>query len=231
MISVVVPTLNAEETLPRTLSALVPAAAEGIVREVVVSDGGSTDATHFVADAMGCHVFTAPRGRGPQLAAGAAAAKGPWLLFLHADTMLAEGWIREVEAFIERADREGEANARAAAFRFTLDSFSSSARVLETLVALRCAVLALPYGDQGLLISKRFYESLGGYRPVPLMEDVDLVRRIGRKRIYMLRTQAITSPVRYERSGYLRRSLRNLSCLAMYYAGVDPARIAERYHA
>ena len=125
-------------------------------------------------------------GRGSQLAAGAARARFPWLLFLHADTAPAPGWEREASQFMERVDT-GARPAAAAAFRFALDDIGARPRVLERLVALRCAALRLPYGDQGLLIPKRLYEEIGGYRPLPLMEDVDLVRRLGRRRIVMLR--------------------------------------------
>lgn len=230
MISVVIPTLNAEAGLPATLSALVPAAADGLVREVVVADAGSTDLTSVIADAMGCNIVTGARGRGAQLSAGADVARAEWLLFLHADTVLGAGWEREASSFMEAVDR-GTIPASAGVFRFALDSFATRARLLEGLVAMRCALFALPYGDQGLLIPRRFYRALGGYKPMPLMEDVDLVQRIGRGRLHFLRTKAVTSAVRYESAGYLSRSLRNLSCLAMYYVGVSPATIAKRYEA
>jgi hypothetical protein len=136
-----------------------------------------------------------------------------------------------VRHFMESVERAGEVDRRAGAFSFKLDSYDRRARVLEGLVALRCAAFGLPYGDQGLLIHSSFYRALGGYRPIPLMEDVDIVRRIGRRGLVMFRAQAVTSPRRYERAGYTRRALTNLSCLAMYYAGVDPARIARRYGA
>lgn len=207
------------------------AAAEGVVREVVVADGGSSDLTLRIAEAMGCRIVAGARGRGSQLAAGAAEARSPWLLFLHADTALAEGWEREARGFVETAERAGAADRTAAAFRFALDAFDARARRVERLVALRCALFGLPYGDQGLLISRRFYDALGGYRPMPLMEDVDLVRRIGRRRLVMLRSAAVTGAERYERDGYWRRPIRNLSCLAMYYAGVPPERILRRYGA
>lgn len=228
MISVIIPTLNAGSTLPDTLSALIPAAVEGFVREVIVSDGGSTDATAKIADAAGVEFITGPAGRGAQLAAGAARARFSWLLFLHADTVLLDGWMRDASLFMRAID-EGKTEAAAAAFRFRLDDAGFAPRILETLVRLRCGLLRLPYGDQGLLIPRALYNEVGGYRALALMEDVDLVRRLGRRRVALLETPALTSAERYRRDGYLRRTLRNQSCLAAYYAGLPVEKIARRY--
>jgi len=93
-------------------------------------------------------------------------------------------------------------------------------------VAWRTKALGLPYGDQGLLIPRDLYRSLGGYAPIPLMEDVDLARRLGRRRIDLLDADALTSAERYRRSGYLARSSRNLALLALYFAGVPPEPLA-----
>ena len=230
MLSVIIPTLNAEATLPRVLSALIPAAVHGLVREVIIVDGGSDDGTANIVEAAGAKFIKAPRGRGAQMQAGAKAAKGTWLLFLHADTILEHGWDAEVEKFFEHvaAGRFGNAEV-AAAFKFTLDDFSGTARFLERVVALRCALFKLPYGDQGLLVNRRLFDKLGGFRPLPLMEDVDLVRRIGRRRMVMLRRQAVTSSERYLKSGYLSRIMRNAFCLTLYYLHVPPRYIARLY--
>lgn len=230
MLSVIIPTLNAEEELPRAMFPLVGAAVRGRVKEVIVSDGGSTDGTLDVVEAAGAHLVTGERGRGPQLAAGAREAKGDWLLFLHADTVLQSGWDEEVSKFLEQVEAgRFRSSEIAAAFRFTLDDFSGWARFLESIVALRCAILRLPYGDQGLLINRRLYEKLGGYRDMPLMEDVDLVRRIGRRRLVMLRSRAVTSPDRYIRDGFAARIMRNFACLTLYYLRVPPRLIARIY--
>ena len=228
MISVIIPTLNAERWLSETLTALIPAAVDGLIREAIVVDGGSTDRTLAIVEAAGAELVRADGGRGSQLAAGAAKARFPWLLFLHADTAPAPGWEREASLFMERVD-SGARPAAAAAFRFALDDIGVRPRVLERLVALRCAALRLPYGDQGLLIPKRLYEEIGGYRPLPLMEDVDLVRRLGRRRIVMLGARAVTSAERFRREGYARRSARNLICFMLYTLRV-PTHVIRRIY-
>ncbi len=228
MITVVIPTLNAEAGLAAALSALVPASVDGLVREVIVVDGGSTDRTLKIADQAGTRFVQSAPGRGEQLAAGAKAARMPWLLFLHADTVLETGWEREAAAFIERVEI-GQRPEAAAAFRFALDDLGLKPRMVEWGVAIRCTVARLPYGDQGLLIPRRLYQSVGGFRALPLMEDVDLIRRLGRSRTIILRATAVTSAVRYRRDGYVRRVLRNSACLALYYCRVPARAIARIY--
>ncbi len=228
MISVIIPTLNAERELGQTLAALIPATVDGLVREVIIADGGSTDGTLAIADAVGAAIVSAETGRGTQLRAGAERARFPWLLFLHADTVLEPGWHEEAGAFIDAVET-GRRSLAAAAFRFALDDVGVRPRLLEAGVGARCALLRLAYGDQGLLVPARLYREIGGYRPMPLMEDVDLVRRLGRRRITLLRARAITSAVRYRHHGYGRRVVRNLTCLALYYLRVPAQTIARFY--
>ena len=221
-ISVVIPTLNAAATLPDTLAALCSSAMLG---EVIVADGGSSDETAARAVAAGARVVVGPRGRGGQLAAGAAAASGNWLLFLHADCRLEPGWERAVDAFL----RAPAAEARAGYFDLALDDPAPAARRLERLVTWRSRFLALPYGDQGLLIARPLYDAVGGFAPLPLMEDVDLVRRLGRRRLVRIGARCVASARRYRRDGFVRRPLRNLLCLLLYFIGVPPARIVRLY--
>lgn len=228
MISVVIPTLNAERQLAACLTALVPAAVEAFVREVIVVDGGSTDRTAAIVDQAGATLLTTEPGRGRQLATGARRAHQPWLMFLHADTVLGSDWDLEAAAFIGRVDN-GDAPLSAATFRFALDDRGVAPRVLEVLVAMRRSLLALPYGDQGLLIPRRLYDEVGGYSDMALLEDVDIVRRLGRRRLAALRTPATTSAQRYRQEGYVRRILRNQATLALYACGATPETVARVY--
>ena len=218
-LTVVIPTLNAADGLAATLAALDPS------DDILVVDGGSRDGTPGLARGLGARVIETAPGRGGQLAAGAAAATEGWLLFLHADTVLAPGWREAVERHLSHPAAAG----LAACFRFALDDDSPQARRLERWVRWRVAALALPYGDQGLLIHRSLYDRVGGYRPLPLMEDVDLVRRLGRRRLTVLDAAAVTSARRWRQDGWLQRSARNLLCLTLFYAGVPAERIARLY--
>lgn len=222
-ISVIIPTLNAAHCVSTVLASV---AQSPLVIERLVVDGGSDDDTVSVAASAGANIIQGSRkGRGMQLAAGGAAARGDWLLFLHADTALEDGWAAEAKEFIDRHS----AGQCAAAFRFALDQQSAAARRLEAMVAWRCQFMGLPYGDQGLLLSRTLYEEIGGFASIPLFEDVDIIRRIGRARLVMLNSRAVTSAIRYRKSGYLVRPLRNLFCLALYGIGVPPHRIVRLY--
>jgi len=225
-LTIVIPTLNAASQLPGCLAALTPGRFRDLIAEVIVVDGGSEDGTREAAAAAGCRLIEASKGRGTQLRAGAEEAAGPFLLFLHADTRLGEDWAKEAEAFMTEA---GEAGERAAFFQLAFDEPGESARRTAGLANWRARTLGLPYGDQGLLIPKRFYDSLGGYPEEPLMEDVALVRRIGRKRLTAFESWAVTSAERYRRGGWLKTALRNLALLTLYYLGATPRWLARHY--
>jgi rSAM/selenodomain-associated transferase 2 len=219
-LGVVVPTLNAGAGLACTLEALTQDVFE---LDVLVVDGGSDDETVTVAESHAARVISSEKGRGTQLAVGANEVRGDWLLFLHGDTVLDAGWARELAAFmaVERT--------RAAYFRFELDDDAPGARRIERMVAWRCRVLGLPYGDQGLAIARDLYMAFGGYPDQPLMEDVYLARRLGRSRMVGLETAAVTSARRYRVGGYWRRPSRNLFCLFLYLMGM-PARMIARIY-
>jgi glycosyltransferase involved in cell wall biosynthesis len=197
MISVVIPALNAGRLLPRCFDSLIAAAVRGVVREVIVADGGSSDATPVIADAAGARIAQGGRSRSAQLVAGMALARSDWFLFLHPETALEPGWDSEAESFLHQA-RPGR--PAAAVFKFAREEFGSSARRAEARAALRAAVFGLAYGDQGLLIPRRLYQKIGGYRALPAMEDIDIVRRIGRRRLVRLRSRAINPARPHDRA-------------------------------
>jgi rSAM/selenodomain-associated transferase 2 len=219
-ICIVIPVLDAATELRRTLAALV---GSPLVGEIVVVDGGSQDDSTAIARGAGARVVAAARGRGAQLRAGAAAASADWLMFLHADCRPLPGWEDAVRAFIAAS------RGKAGYFDLALDDAAPAARRLERVVAWRCRALALPYGDQGLLLHRKLYEAIGGYAAIPLMEDVDLARRLGRARLAPIGATMLASARRYRSGGYLRRPLRNLVCLSLYFAGVPPRTIAKLY--
>ncbi|MBS0125108.1 TIGR04283 family arsenosugar biosynthesis glycosyltransferase [Thetidibacter halocola] len=219
-ISVVIPTLQAEASLPLCLASLGEGLAAGLIREVIVSDGGSTDGTRALAEAAGAEIVTGVPSRGGQLRRGAQAAQGAWLLVLHADTVLAEGWS---EAALAALSRQG-----AWYFRLRFDAGGLAPSVVAGWANLRARLFGLPYGDQGLLIDRATYDAAGGFADIPLMEDVALARAL-RGRLRRLEATAITSAAKYRRQGWLRRGARNLWTLTRYLSGADPERLARAY--
>lgn len=230
MITVIIAAHNSEHTLGPTLAALVPAAIDGVVRQVIVVDAASTDQTATIADLAGADVVAGRPGRGGQLAQGAARARFPWLLFLSADTVLEEGWERSATAFMRSVDM-GVRPPAAGAFAFRIDDNGFKPRLLERLFQMRCKLSPMPYGDQGLLISRQLFDAVGGYQDLPVLEDVDLARRLGRRRLAMLDAQAIASSELYRRDGYLLRSMRNQICHVLFGLGIPINVIARLYRA
>lgn len=215
-LDIVIPTLNAARHLPACLSALRR-------QRIAVVDGGSTDATVEIARSHGAPILMSKPGRGQQLALGAEQSNGRWLLFLHADTVLEAGWELAAEDFITAHPDA------VAAFTFALDDASPAARRLEKIVAWRSHILRLPYGDQGLLISRTTYAATGGFRSLPIMEDVELIGRVPRRKIHMLPLRAVTSADRYRQGGYWRRPLRNLACQLLWRLGFPARTVAQLY--
>jgi rSAM/selenodomain-associated transferase 2 len=218
-LDVIIPTLNAAATLPATLASVPRAAA------VIVSDGGSTDLTAGVARAARCRIVEGPRGRGRQLAAGAGASTRPWRLFLHADTIISpQGWAA-IAGHMASAGGEQVAGS----LRLAVDDPAWQARVVERAVALRVRWFGLAYGDQGLLIHRDLYAAIGGYADLPLMEDVEIMRRLGRARHRVLQGEARTSAARWKRRGWIGQTVLNLTCVGLYRLGVPVDRIARLY--
>lgn len=220
-LSIVIPTLNAGAQLPETLAALIEGLDAGLIREVVITDGGSGDATERIAADIGAIFLAGAPGRGGQLRRGRTAAGGDWLLFLHADTHLSAGWSQIVSDHIQTSDE-------AAYFQLKFRAEGLLPRLFAKGANAR-ARLGLPYGDQALLISARHYDDIGGYPEIPLMEDVAMAKML-RGHILGLPVVATTSADRYSTNGWLRTGARNLWTLANYLMGSDPEKLAKRYY-
>lgn len=222
-LSIIIPTLNAASGLPECLQALMPGLELGLIREVIVSDGGSDDATPRIAGDTGATWITGASGRGAQLAAGADTARGDWLLFLHADTYLSPDWAERAAHHMERRAES------AAAFTLRYRSDDRAARWLEARANRRARMFGLPYGDQGLLISRKLYDAVGGFADVPLMEDVMIARALGKKRLVLLSADARTSAEKYERDGWRKRAWSNAFLLTRFLLGAKPEILAKAY--
>lgn len=216
-VTVIIPSLDEELRIGGAVASVAAGASE-----VIVVDGGSTDATVREARAAGARVVFGRHGRAAQMDAGAGEARGEWLVFLHADTRLERGW---VEA-LERLDGEVVGGA----FRFRLDSPRWRYRIVEAAVRLRCAALALPYGDQALFARREAFHRAGGFGRVPILEDVDLVRRLRRfGPLAFPPVPAVTSARRWEERGFLLTTSLNGLVLLLGVAGFPRPRLARLY--
>jgi len=220
-ISVVIPTLEAANALPACLAALVEGLQAGLIREVIISDGGSQDGTQALAEGWGAELVTGAPSRGGQLRRGCAKAQGDWLLVLHADTVLAPGWTNAAQ------DHMTQHGTAAGWFHLRFDQGGIAARTVAGWANLRSR-FGLPYGDQGLLLPRKLYESVSGYPDQPLMEDVALARAL-RGQLRPLDAVAVTSADKYRRQGWLRRGSRNLWTLMRYLRGTSPEILAKAY--
>jgi rSAM/selenodomain-associated transferase 2 len=226
LVTIVIPVYRDSEALARTLSMLDSGGAEVIVVSTGEDAGSLAPLRLTRSDIVW---IQAPRGRARQMNAGAAVAHGRWLLFLHADTRLSPDW----RSAIVDADREPRLprarGVSAGCFRFALDSRSPIARLIELGVRLRVRLFALPYGDQALFVKRDVFEALHGYSDLPIMEDVDLVRRLRARPsagpLFRAPYPAITSARRWERDGWVGRTARHLALVVLYFCGVAPARL------
>ena len=228
-ISVIIPVLHEQERISGLIEHLKGQGARGKGQEkhgfeIIVVDGdqqGSTIATIVDHEVIG---ITATKGRGNQLAAGAEVATGSIILMLHADTLLPDGGLQAVTGAVANGADWG-------AFRLGIDSPELAYRMIEWFVDLRCKLFALPYGDQAIFVTRTSLESIGGIPLLPLMEDVELARRLRKtgKRFTLLPQRVQTSPRRWQKDGILRRTLKNWLLLVRYLTGADPASLARRY--
>ena len=221
-ISIIVPTLNAAPALQGLAASLIEGLDAGLIAQMIISDGGSEDETLAVAEAIGASVISGPRGRGRQLQRGVQAALAPWLLLLHADTVLAPGWAAPVRRHIETGP------GRAAVFQLAFRAEGARARQTAAWANWRTRGFGLPYGDQGLLIHRDTLAAIGGVPEIDLMEDVALARAL-KWRIDVLDAVATTDAARYLRNGWTRQGAANLWRLTRYLAGANPDQLAQGY--
>lgn len=224
MLCVIIPTYNASRSLERVLSQVT-----GQVERIVVSDCGSTDETIAGAVKHGAIIAMGAKGRGQQLALGANwAGEADWLLFLHADNALPENWRQSVEAHMTRHPNS------VGYFSYRADANGLWPRIMDFGVAMRCQWWGLPYGDQGLLISRKVYDAVGGFPPQTLFEDVALIDKIS-KTIGRDKLRPLKGHMRVDISGYAEKGIwtkgwENLTLLKAYRRGVDIETLAKRYN-
>ena len=218
-LSVVIPVLSDADSAERLLGQIGP---DPLV-EVIIVDGGLDVRLELLASTRpGTRVLRTPPGRARQMNAGAREANGDWLLFLHADSTLPSGWREAMTAI--------PADSAGGWFRFALDDAAWQARVIERLVGLRVRVMRLPYGDQGLFVRRAVFNDMGGFADLPLLEDVEFVRRlVGAGPVVEVALPLRTSARRWRRDGWFRRSARNSLIVSLYFAGISPARLARWY--
>jgi rSAM/selenodomain-associated transferase 2 len=223
VVSIVVITLNESATIGPCLEHVSALLRDDGPGELMVSDGGSIDATPEIAARYG-PVVTAPRGRALGLNAGAARAKGDVLLFLHADTRLPARALTAVRRAMDDAQVVG------GRFRLRFDRRTPALRLTEAWINARDALVGGFTGDQAVFVRRETFERLGGYASIPLMEDLDFGRRLGRSgRVVRLAEAVITSARRWQRGGLLRTNVRMIVLRWLYYLGVPPTALAPHY--
>ena len=219
-LSVIIPVLNEAANVGRAIASAWTAGAY----EVIVVDGGSEDETALLAAGMKCHLLHSARGRAEQQNAGARAASGDVLLFLHADNWLAAGVSEQIDAALASPARV------CGALRQKIEADGAAYRLLEWGNNLRVRLLGMPYGDQAIFVRRSTFENLGGFPDVPLMEDVLLMQRL-RPKSWPVRIPGTVhiSPRRWKKNGIVRQTLRNWWLLARFTCGASPETLARHY--
>lgn len=220
-ISIIIPTLNEELLIGKLLGSIDKSLAE-----VIVADGGSTDDTIKIATSSGAIIVeNIKSGRGSQMDSGAKIARGDILLFLHCDTRLPHNWLNII---IETINTEGVIGG---AFTFKTDGVGIKFRVLEKFVKIRNNLLGLVYGDQGIFVIRDVFHKIGGFRSLPLMEDVDCLRRLRKRgKFIVIKDEIITSSRRWEKNGFFKNTLRNSLYILLYFIGIKPSSIYKFYY-
>ena len=213
------PVLADEDACAALLRQLPPDSAVDIV---VVDGAASARLESLIATRADVRLVRSEPGRARQMNAGASIGRGEWLLFLHADSSLPDGWLEALE--------RGSRGAIGGWFQFALDDPAWQARWIERGVRLRNRLFRLPYGDQGIFVRRSTFEAIGGYREIAIMEDVEIVRRLhAAGPLVEVPLLLATSGRRWRRDGWFRRSARNVLLVSLYFAGVAPERLARWY--
>jgi len=220
-ISIIIPALNEAEFIAGTLASIPKEAG----LEVIVVDGGSRDDTPDIAQSLGALVLFSSPGRARQMNLGAATSNGDILLFLHADTRLPEGFSRHIRQCLR------DPRVVAGAFRLSLAPPIKGSAFIEKMANLRAEKWHLPYGDQAIFVLARKFKELGGYKEIPLLEDVDLVRRLRRVgRLAVIPVPVATSSRRWKKLGVWRTTWINQIVLTGYFLGIPPRKLASWYY-
>lgn len=220
-ISVVIPVLNEAQNV----ASCIISAARSESAEIIVVDGGSSDQSKEIAGQLRARVLSSGKGRAGQMNRGAAAARGEILLFLHADTTLPSGYDIEVRRILK------DKATAAGAFRIRIDEPRFPYRVLEKMVNFRSKWLKMPYGDQGIFMRKEMFFKAGGFPSLPIMEDFELMRRIGRRGAVALACLPVrTSARRWQKRGLIKTTLLNQYIILAYLAGAAPETLARLYN-
>ncbi|RCJ40270.1 glycosyltransferase [Nostoc minutum NIES-26] len=219
-ISIIIPTLNEAGNIKQAIATTQPSTNI----EVIVVDGGSQDDTVAIAQSLGVKVISSSPGRASQMNAGAVAASGDILLFLHADTHLPTGFDDMVRAALQKA------GTVAGAFALRIDASLLSLRWVEWGVNWRSHFWQMPYGDQAIFLTKEVFQQIGSFPELPIMEDFELMRRLKRiGEIVILPVPVVTSARRWLQKGVFKTTLINQIVIIAYLLGVSPEQIRSWY--
>lgn len=223
--SVIVPVLHESRRINRLIDHLQRLETHHQGCEVIVVDGSPEGDTIDAVRSDQVVTITAEQGRAQQMNAGATVAHGEVLIFLHVDTELPHDALSKIGSVMKRTEYVG------GAFELGIRSDRRVYRVLEYWVYIRCRLTRIPYGDQTIFIRRNYFKKIGGYREIPLMEDVELMRRIKKRgdTICIIPEQVMTSPRRWEQEGFIYVNVRNTALFILYYLGVSPAKLARFY--
>ena len=223
--SIIVPVLHESLRINHLINHLHRLEAHQQGCEIIVVDGSSTRDTIDAVRSNRVITVIAEPGRARQMNAGATVAHGEVLIFLHVDTELPHDAFTKIDSVMKQTKYVG------GAFELGITSDRFLYRVLEYWVSLRCRLTRIPYGDQAIFIRRNYFEKLGGYSEIPIMEDIELMRRIraAGDKIYIIPDRVMTSPRRWEQEGFIYVNMRNTALLLLYYLGVSPAKLTRFY--